>query len=221
MTFSDAGSASQGEEDFDNDEHEKSVKKKKKEGPFEKLGLEQQFVRVISRLGYKLPTPIQRKAIPAILSGRDVVAMARTGSGKTAAFGLPAIQRLREHSLTVGIRCVILEPTRELAFQVAKVIKQLCKYTNLRVCVVVGGSAMENQFERLANNPDIVIAAPGRLLHHMAESELTLGAVEYLVMDEADQLFELGMGEQVSREINYTNKNYRVDMRPNILFHVP
>lgn len=91
---------------------------KKKGGPFEKLGLDPHVCAAVKSLGFKLPTPIQRKVIPSLLSGCDVVAMARTGSGKTAAFALPAIQRLREHSRTVGIRCVVLEPTRELSFQV-------------------------------------------------------------------------------------------------------
>lgn len=195
--------------DDGSDDGEENVKSggKKKQGPFERLGLEPQFTRAISRLGYKLPTPIQRKTIPVILKGRDVVAMARTGSGKTAAFALPGLQRLKSHSTTVGVRCVILEPTRELAFQVAKVLRHLCKFTDLRICILVGGAAMETQFEHLAGNPDIIVGAPGRLLHHVVESDLTLSAVEYLVLDEADQLFEMGLQEQV-REYCMLNHAY-------------
>lgn len=174
-------------------------KAKKKQGPFDRLGLEPPIVRGVASLGFKLPTPIQRKTIPLILKGRDVVAMARTGSGKTAAFLLPVLQLLKEHQVTVGIRCIVFEPTRELAFQVAKVARQLARYTDLRMCVIVGGAAMESQFDRLANNPDIVVACPGRLLHHVVESKLPLGGVTTVVLDEVDQMFELGLGEQLDQ----------------------
>lgn len=179
--------------------------KKRRQGPFEKLGLSDFVTRAVARIGYNLPTPIQRKAIPAILSGCDVVAMARTGSGKTAAFLLPMIERLAAHKTVVGVRSVILEPTREMAFQIEKVTRQLCRFTDLRLCTIVGGCGMERQFEGLARNPDCVIACPGRFLHHVIEADLALSAVEYLVIDEADQMFELGLGEQVEQLLQRTS----------------
>lgn len=184
-----------------------SEKKKRRQGPFEKLGLSPFVTRAVNRLGFNLPTPIQRKAIPAILSGRDVVAMARTGSGKTAAFVLPLVERLVAHKTIVGIRALILEPTRELAFQVEKVARQLCRFTDLRLCAIVGGCGMERQFEQLARNPDCVVACPGRLLHHVIEAEISLSGVEYLVIDEADQMFELGLAEQVEQLLQRTSPN--------------
>ena len=134
-------------------------------------------------MGYKVPTPIQRKTIPTILEGQDMVAMARTGSGKTAAFLIPMVERLQSHSTSVGFRGVVLSPTRELAMQTAKFCRQLCKFGDLRCCLLVGGQGMEAQFEHLANNPDMVIATPGRLMHHILEAELSLSRVEILVFE--------------------------------------
>lgn len=179
-------------------------KKKVKPGSFQGLGLSQPTYKAIMRMGYRMPTPIQRKTIPTILEGQDVVAMARTGSGKTAAFLIPLVERLKEHSVAVGVRGVVLSPTRELAMQTAKVQRQLGKYSGLRCCLLVGGQAMESQFAHLANNPDVIVATPGRLTHHMLEAELSLSRVEMLIMDEADRLFELGFAEQLQQVLQAT-----------------
>merc|ERR1719428_1542801 len=179
-------------------------KKKVKPGTFQGLGLGQATYKAVMRMGYKMPTPIQRKTIPAIIEGQDMVAMARTGSGKTAAFLLPTIERLGTHSVAVGVRAVVLSPTRELAMQTAKFFKQLTKFNDLRCCLLVGGQAMETQFEHLSSNPDVVIATPGRLMHHMLEAELSLSRVEMLVFDEADRLFELGFAEQLGKILEAT-----------------
>eukprot|EP00930_Biecheleria_cincta_P072270 TRINITY_DN59697_c0_g1_i1.p1 TRINITY_DN59697_c0_g1~~TRINITY_DN59697_c0_g1_i1.p1 ORF type:complete len:932 (-),score=189.82 TRINITY_DN59697_c0_g1_i1:63-2858(-) len=180
------------------EEHTKK-KKKPKPGSFQGLGLSQATYKAVMRMGYKTPTPIQRKTIPTILEGQDMVAMARTGSGKTAAFLIPIIERLSAHSASVGFRAVVLSPTRELAMQTAKFCRQLGKFRDLRCCLLVGGQGMEAQFEHLANNPDIIIATPGRLMHHIMEAELSLSRVEILVFDEADRLFELGFAEQLQK----------------------
>lgn len=172
--------------------------KKMKAGAFETMGLSPEVMRAIKRKGYRLPTPIQRKSMPLIMQGLDVVGMARTGSGKTAAFVAPMIHRLKAHSLKAGARAVILSPTRELCLQTHKSVRELAKYTDLRTSCLVGGDAMEVQFEELAANPDIIVATPGRLLHHLAEVDgLGLRTVEYCVMDEADRLFEMGFMDQV------------------------
>eukprot|EP00850_Spirogloea_muscicola_P025112 SM002212S07080 [mRNA] locus=s2212:8:1801:- [translate_table: standard] len=136
--------------------------------------------------------------MPRLLAGADVVAMARTGSGKTAAFLLPLLQRLRAHVPGPGARAVVLSPTRELALQTFKFVRELGRYTDLRAVVLVGGDSMEAQFEALAGSPDIIVATPGRLMHHLSEVEdMTLRSVEYVVFDEADRLFEMGFAEQL------------------------
>jgi len=149
------------------------------------------------RKGYRVPTPIQRKCIPLVMDGKDVVAMARTGSGKTAAFLLPMFEKLKTHSAKIGARALILSPTRELATQTFKFTKELGKFTNLRATLVLGGDRMEDQFAAIHENPDIIIATPGRLLHLVVEMELRLTSLQYVVFDEADRLFEMGFSEQL------------------------
>lgn len=171
--------------------------KKSKSGGFYALGLSPKTVKAAVRKGYKMPTPIQRKAIPLLLDKRDVVAMARTGSGKTAAFLLPAIELLKEHSSIVGFRCLLLSPTRELAIQTMKFAKEFTRGRNLRITLILGGDSMTEQFQSLHDNPDIVIATPGRLVHVIHEMNLKLSSVELLICDEADRLFEMGFAEQL------------------------
>ncbi|VFR00280.1 unnamed protein product [Cuscuta campestris] len=183
-------------------------RKKSKSGGFESLGLSYNVFRGVKRKGYRLPTPIQRKTIPLILSGNDVVAMARTGSGKTAAFVVPMLERLQQHVPQAGIRALILSPTRDLALQTLKFTKELGRFTDLRVSLLVGGDSMESQFEELAQRPDIVIATPGRLMHHLSEvDDLSLRTVEYVVFDEADCLFSMGFAEQLHTILTHLSEN--------------
>lgn len=126
------------------------------------MGLSETTLRGIRRKGFRLPTPIQRKAIPLVLQGLDVVGMARTGSGKTAAFVIPLVDKLRAHVTGAGARGLILAPTRELALQTAKVVRELARHTDLRVACLVGGDAMEAQFAELASYPDVIVATPGQ-----------------------------------------------------------
>jgi len=183
------------------------TKKKKKSGGFQSMGLNNAVLKGILAKGYKVPTPIQRKVIPIINQGVDVVAMARTGSGKTAAFLVPMFQRLKSHSARVGVRGIILSPTRELALQTMKFTMDLGRFTDLRACVIVGGDSMDSQFSDLARNPDIIIATPGRLLHHLVEVEMSLNLVEYLVFDEADRLFEMGFSQQIEQIMKRVSEN--------------
>ncbi|XP_011853332.1 PREDICTED: ATP-dependent RNA helicase DDX54 [Mandrillus leucophaeus] len=162
-------------------------KKKKKSGGFQSMGLSYPVFKGIMKKGYKVPTPIQRKTIPVILDGKDVVAMARTGSGKTACFLLPMFERLKTHSAQTGARALILSPTRELALQTLKFTKELGKFTGLKTALILGGDRMEDQFAALHENPDIIIATPGRLVHVAVEMNLKLQSVEYVVFDEADR----------------------------------
>ncbi len=165
---------------------------------FGSLGLSANLVKAIQKKGYKQPTPVQRKCVPLLLAGKDVIGMARTGSGKTAAFVLPLLQRLRVHSAKTGVRALILAPSRELALQTLKFTQQMSKFTDLRVAALIGGDGLEEQFASLASNPDIVVATPGRLLHVCVEASVNLKTVEVVVWDEADRLVEdPSMGEQL------------------------
>ncbi|MED6198651.1 putative DEAD-box ATP-dependent RNA helicase 29 [Stylosanthes scabra] len=187
---------------------EKLKKKSKSSGGFESLNLNPNVFKAIKRKGYKVPTPIQRKTMPLILSGHDVVAMARTGSGKTAAFLVPMLHRLNQHVPQAGVRALILSPTRDLALQTLKFTKELGHFTDLRVSLLVGGDSMESQFEELAQSPDIIIATPGRLMHHLSEvDDMSLRTVEYVVFDEADCLFGMGFAEQLHQILSQLGEN--------------
>ncbi|KAL6740170.1 hypothetical protein Aduo_013554 [Ancylostoma duodenale] len=175
-------------------------RKHKKAGGWQAMGLDHTVFKGIEKKGYRQPTPIQRKTIPCILDGKDVVAMSRTGSGKTAAFVIPMLQRLKRRD-TKGIRALLVSPTRELALQTFKVVKELGRFTGLRCAVLVGGDAIEDQFSTIHENPDILIATPGRLLHVIVEMDLRLSFVQYVVFDEADRLFEMGFQDQLTETL--------------------
>lgn len=170
----------------------------KKGGGFQAMGLNANLLKAITRKGFSVPTPIQRKTIPMVLDGQDVVGMARTGSGKTAAFVVPLIEKLKAHSTKVGARALIMSPSRELALQTLKVVKELGRGTDLKCVLLVGGDSLEEQFGFMAGNPDIVIATPGRFLHLKVEMGLDLSSMRYVVFDEADRLFEMGFAIQLT-----------------------
>lgn len=172
--------------------------KLKAKGNFATFGFNKYILQNVMKKGYKQPTPIQRKTIPLILQGRDVVGMARTGSGKTAAFLLPLVEQLKTHSAKIGIRAIVLSPSRELALQTHVQLKEFSKGTGLRSLLLIGGDSMEDQFGALVSNPDIIIATPGRFMHLKVEMDLDLKTVEYIVYDEADRLFEMGFAEQLN-----------------------
>ncbi|KAI0316257.1 DEAD-domain-containing protein [Amylostereum chailletii] len=187
-------------------------------GSFQSMGLFPWLLRSLTLQGFRTPTPIQRQAIPMLLSSppRDLVGMARTGSGKSLAFLVPLVQRLGgRHSSSFGARALILLPARELALQILKVGKELARGWKdgegghagdkeaddgesakrgqaLRWGLVVGGESLDEQFEMISSNPDVIIATPGRLLHLMVEMNLDLRSIQYVVFDEADRLFEMG-----------------------------
>eukprot|EP00045_Choanoeca_perplexa_P011999 m.129277 g.129277 ORF g.129277 m.129277 type:complete len:798 (-) comp15845_c2_seq3:43-2436(-) len=185
---------------FPDTDEQRKKKAKPKSGGFQSMGLSHVIFKGIIRKGYKVPTPIQRKTIPLLMSGQDVVAMARTGSGKTAAFLIPMFEKLKTHSAKVGVRAIILSPTRELALQTFKFTQELGRFSDLRSVLILGGDNMDGQFGDLHTNPDIIVATPGRFLHLLVEMNLSLVTTEYIVFDEADRLFEMGFAEQL-REI--------------------
>ncbi|KAI0857634.1 ATP-dependent RNA helicase DBP10 [Xylaria cubensis] len=172
----------------------------KKGGGFQSMGLNGNLLRAITKKGFKVPTPIQRKTIPLILQRKDLLAMARTGSGKTAAFLIPMVQTLKAHSPNMGARALILSPSRELAIQTLSVTKDFTRGTDLKTMLCVGGDSLNEQFANMSANPDIIIATPGRFLHLLVEMNLNvigLSKMQYVVFDEADRLFEMGFAAQL------------------------
>ncbi|EAY10361.1 DEAD/DEAH box helicase family protein [Trichomonas vaginalis G3] len=147
---------------------------------------------------YRKPTPIQKEVIPVVLADHDVVAMSKTGSGKTASFLLPIVQKLNEHSTITGCRCLIITPSRELALQTGHYFQKYASQTNLKCAQIIGGEALPPQFESLTKNPDVIIATPGRLLQIIAETQYSLSRVQIIVIDEADLLFEQGLEPQMT-----------------------
>lgn len=167
---------------------------------FAKMGLSDALLENLNQLNYTKPTLIQTKIIPLFLEGKDIVACSKTGSGKTAAYMIPLINKLKAHSGLIGTRALILIPSRELALQTSKCIRELIRGTDLKYAIVIGGHDYEGQFDSLASNPDILIATPGRVMEILQETKFTLTKVEYLIIDEADALFEMGFATQI-REI--------------------
>jgi ATP-dependent RNA helicase RhlE len=167
---------------------------------FSKLGLSEKVLAGVRAMGYVEPTAIQLRAIPLILAGRDVIGSAQTGTGKTAAFALPILSRLGEHTPN-GPRALVLEPTRELAAQVHTFFSDYARFTDLRAAVLYGGVGYGRQREQLRAGPDIVVATPGRLLDHMARGAVHLERVEFLVLDEADRMLDMGFLPDVKRII--------------------
>jgi ATP-dependent RNA helicase RhlE len=152
------------------------------------------------------PTPIQLRAIPLVLSGRDVIGSAQTGTGKTAAFALPILSKLGKHN-PVGPRALILEPTRELASQVETAIRDYARFTDLKVTVVYGGVGYGKQTDELRAGADVVAATPGRLLDHLEQGTLRLDKVEFLVLDEADRMLDMGFLPDVRRLVEKCPKH--------------
>jgi ATP-dependent RNA helicase RhlE len=172
---------------------------------FASLGLDAELVRAVTEHGYTEPTPIQAAAIPAVLAGRDVLAGAQTGTGKTAGFVLPILQRLGKTISELDprakrrVRVLVLTPTRELAAQVEESVRTYGKYTQVKSTVIFGGVGMQPQIERLAQTLDVLVATPGRLLDHVGQRTLDLSTVETLVLDEADRMLDMGFIHDVKR----------------------
>jgi ATP-dependent RNA helicase DDX27 len=165
---------------------------------FAQLTLSRPFLRGVAAMGFTKPTPVQAAVIPVALAGRDICASAQTGSGKTAAFLLPVLERTHQRS-SGGIKCIILTPTRELAAQCLGMIVTLAQFSKIRASLIVGGAKnVQAQASELRTSPDIVVATPGRLLDHITNSAgVTLETVEFLVLDECDRLLQLGFQEEV------------------------
>ncbi|MSQ88703.1 MAG: DEAD/DEAH box helicase [Betaproteobacteria bacterium] len=168
---------------------------------FNTLGLSAELLRAVSEQGYTEPTPIQAQAIPVVLSGRDLLAAAQTGTGKTAGFTLPLLQLLHQRGSAKVIRALILVPTRELAAQVQESVRVYGKYKPLRSITIFGGVNINPQIQDLRRGVDIVVATPGRLLDHVQQKTIDLRHVEILVLDEADRMLDMGFIHDIRRII--------------------
>ncbi|KIA81242.1 DEAD/DEAH box helicase [Chromobacterium amazonense] len=172
---------------------------------FSELGLSPEILRAIEEQGYSQPTPIQEKAIPLVLSGRDLLAAAQTGTGKTAAFMLPILERLKKFANTSvspamhPVRALVISPTRELADQIGENVKSYTKYLPLRATTVYGGVNMDPQTQELRRGVEILIATPGRLLDHIQQKSIQLNKVEVLVLDEADRMLDMGFIQDIRK----------------------
>jgi ATP-dependent RNA helicase RhlE len=186
---------------------------------FSKLGLSEEIVRAVTARGYTQPTPIQQQAIPAVLSGQDILAGAQTGTGKTAGFTLPILQKLSENKIQdlphrrPPVRALILTPTRELAAQVEESVQEYGKYLNLRSMTVFGGVNINSQIRQLKGRIDILVATPGRLLDHVQQRTVDLSQIEILVLDEADRMLDMGFIPDIRRILALLPRN-----RQNLLF---
>ncbi|MGV3569327.1 MAG: DEAD/DEAH box helicase [Ramlibacter sp.] len=179
---------------------------------FSKLSLAEPLARAVAEMGYESMTPIQAQAIPVVLQGRDVMGAAQTGTGKTAAFSLPLLQRMLKHENASTsparhpVRALVLLPTRELADQVAQQVKLYAKYTNLRSAVVFGGMDMKPQTAELKRGVEVLVATPGRLLDHIEAKNAVLNQVEYVVLDEADRMLDIGFLPDLQRILSFLPK---------------
>jgi ATP-dependent RNA helicase RhlE len=186
--------------------------------PFKNLGLSAELLRAIQEQGYTNPTPIQSKAIPAILAGKDIMAAAQTGTGKTAGFTLPLLHQLLNKPVPSGhrpVRALVLTPTRELAAQVGESVENYGRHTRLRAAVIFGGVKINPQIEKLRRGIDILVATPGRLLDHAGQRTVDLSQIEMLVLDEADRMLDMGFIHDIRKVLALLPAN---TARQNLLF---
>ena len=174
---------------------------------FDELGLSETALQAVARLGYETPTPVQEQAIPLALEGRDLIAAAKTGTGKTAAFSLPSLDRLGHAKGGQGPLMLVVTPTRELAQQIGEVCGAIAASTHHRILTVVGGLSYEPQISKLKHGVDVLIATPGRLVDLMEQGAARLADVEVLVLDEADRMLDMGFWPAMKRIIGATPKS--------------
>ena len=174
---------------------------------FDEFNISEPLLRALQSQGFSEPTAVQVQAIPAALEGRDVLGTAQTGTGKTVAFLLPALEHLLKHKKAREPRMVVLAPTRELAVQIADEAQKLARYTNLSVTAVYGGSPMNRQIEKLRRGVDLLVATPGRLMDHMRRGNVTFKRVELLVLDEADRMLDMGFLPDIRKIVQQMPSN--------------
>jgi ATP-dependent RNA helicase DeaD len=171
---------------------------------FHELGISEPIQRAITAMGFEEASPIQEKAIPIALTGKDIIGQAQTGTGKTAAFGIPILQKIDTDKESV--QAIVIAPTRELAIQVSEEINRLAKYTGIRSLPIYGGQSIERQIKALKNRPQIITGTPGRLLDHIKRKTLRLHHISMAVLDEADEMLDMGFLEDIERILKETPK---------------
>jgi ATP-dependent RNA helicase DeaD len=193
--------------------------KRKMTKTFEDLGLSAKLIKALTENGFKTPFPIQETAIPLILQGKDVVGQAHTGTGKTAAFGLPILQQIKPGG---PVQVLILAPTRELAVQVTDEITRFAKYTGIRAVTIYGGQSINLQLDKLRRGVQIIVATPGRLIDHIKQGSIILDEVKFVVLDEADRMLDMGFIDDIKFILFYVNEDrqtclFSATMPPEIL----
>ncbi|MFR9650256.1 MAG: DEAD/DEAH box helicase, partial [Rikenellaceae bacterium] len=179
------------------------------ENQFEALGLNDQMLAAIKTKGFETPTQIQKLVIPQLLEGEnDLIAQSQTGTGKTATFGLPIMQKIDNSEK--GVKAIVLVPTRELALQASEELLSFNSERRLSITAIYGGAAMSEQLRRLSRGVDIVVGTPGRLLDHIRRGTLKLDKIQYLVLDEADEMLNMGFIEDVEEIMSHTPEQRRV-----------
>src|SRR6186997_3589469 len=172
---------------------------------FASLGLPRELSDVVAELGYEEPTPVQRETIPLLLEGRDLLGQAETGTGKTAAFALPMLQRIAQSKPKARQTCgLVLVPTRELAMQVAEAVHKYAKGVALTVLPLYGGAPMHQQIRALERGAHVVVATPGRALDHMRRGTLKLDTLQVLVLDEGDEMLDMGFADDLDEILKAT-----------------
>lgn len=180
---------------------------------FKELHISDVIIRALNEMGFEEPTPIQAESIPVALSGQDMIGQAQTGTGKTAAYGIPVLEKILATPPTKDIQTVVLSPTRELAMQVAEELNHLAQFTNIQALPIYGGQDMERQLRRLRKCPQIVVATPGRLIDHMKRGTINLSHIHTIVLDEADEMLDMGFIDDIHVVMSATP-----DTRQTLLF---
>lgn len=175
------------------------------------LGINNDIIRALNEMGFEEPTPIQQEGIPPLLEGKDLIGQAQTGTGKTAAFGIPLIEKVKHSS--DGVQAIVLTPTRELAIQVAEELNRLCQFTNVHALPIYGGQDIQRQIKSLKRRPQILVATPGRLMDHIDRRTIRLQDIKMAVLDEADEMLNMGFVEDIEKILSSTP-----DTRQTILF---
>ena len=173
---------------------------------FEELGLSAELVKSLGENGFEAPFPIQEAAIPLVLEGRDVIGQAHTGTGKTAAFGLPILAKVSNDG---PVQALVLVPTRELAVQVTNEISRFSKYTGIKTAAIYGGQSINLQHEKLKRGVQIIVATPGRLIDHIKQGSIVLDDVRFVVMDEADRMMDMGFIDDIKFILFYVSDNHQ------------
>ena len=163
---------------------------------FDELKIKETILKGIQELGFSTPFPIQTQSIPLLLDGNDVVGQAHTGTGKTAAFGIPMLEHITNSG---GIQGLIIAPTRELALQITNELKKIGKYTKIKTATIYGGQGIGIQLDALRRKPEIIVATPGRLIDHLNQGTIRMDEVKYVVLDEADVMLDMGFIKSIQK----------------------